>query len=535
MTPRPGTAVRSQSDPPKVLLVDDEATGRRLLRRWIERGFDGHVVEASNGLEALEALAAEEFDLVVLDLMMPVLDGTETLSLIRADPSHGDLEVVVATQLASEQKVRDVISLGVADYILKPLRYESVVDRLNQIIIRTREKKKERLRHNDLPTILIADPDPNFCDFAVSALAGRFRGIASRTAAETLVGVLKNEPELVMLSATLPGLPFEILGKKVLTLADARHGKVCLLTDVRADSIDKVYCGQVVRTFVPENFANEVAKLVAGASAVGGDEPWLKALEPEITTAVRQAMGMMTGFEPTPIAQPVGGEPDLFGMIDLRAESGEFDLVVDLRCRRSFAVELCNTMLGEISEEVDNEFLMSGVGEILNVVGGRIKNSCLNRKIAVLLGLPQLLHAPVAGLDAFYQWEQHFLWQNDHCFRLGVSGKAGTVHPAKSAPKSSSAAAGSDTAEPKPANSEPASPEPASTENAGAKKAAVEAAGGEQATSAAPGVVTANPGTAASAASASPVSSAPASQTAALGSAPAAKPVEAEQPVEHGS
>jgi CheY-like chemotaxis protein len=427
MTTRSGPAVLSQSDPPRVLLVDDESTGRRLLRRWIERGFDGQVVEANNGLEALEALAAQEFDLVVLDLMMPVLDGTETLSLIRSDPSHGDIEVVVATQLASEQKVRDIISLGVADYLLKPLRYESVVDRLHQIVNRAREKKKDRLRHSDLATILIADPDPNFCDFAISALSGRFRGVAARTAAEALVGVLKNEPHLVMLSSTLPGLPFEILGRKVLALAQARHGKVCLITDTRLADIDKAYAGQVVRTFVPENFAHAVANLVAGASAVGGEEPWLKALEPEIMTAVRQAMGMMTGFEPVSLAEPTGGEPDLFGSIDLRAQNGEFDLLVDLRCQRPFAVALCNTMLGESSTEVDNEFLMSGVGEILNVVGGRIKNSCTNRKIEVLLGLPQLLEAPPAEPDSFYRWQQYFLWQNDYCFHLRVSGTAGTA------------------------------------------------------------------------------------------------------------
>ncbi len=455
----------SESEPPKVLLVDDESTGRRLLRRWIERGFDGHVVEASNGLEALEAMAAEEFDLVVLDLMMPVLDGTETLSLIRSDPTYGDIEVVVATQLASEQKVHDIISLGVADYILKPLRYDSVVDRLHQIVNRAREKKRERLRHSDLATILIADPDPNFCDFAVSALAGRFRGIASRTAAETLVHVLKNEPDLIMLSSTLPGLPFEMLGKKVLALAQSRHGKVCLITDTRLSSLDKAFAGQVVRTFVPETFASQVAKLVAGASAVGGDEPWLKALEPEIMTAVRQALGMMTGFEPVPLAEPSGGDPDLFCTIDLRAENGEFDLLVDLRCQRSFAVELCNTMLGESASEVDNEFLMSGIGEILNVVGGRVKNSCTNRKIDVLLGLPKLLEGPRTEPDSFYRWQQYFLWQDNYCFHLSLSGTAGTASPKAGAQAGTNTAADAETRPvPSDAQAEPSETETGATE-----------------------------------------------------------------------
>jgi CheY-like chemotaxis protein len=423
----PGPVRLTDNDPPKILLVDDEATGRRLLRRWIERGFDGKVVEAGNGLEALEALAAEDFDVVVLDLMMPVLDGTETLSLIRSDPNHGDMEVVVATQLASEEKVRDIITLGVADYILKPLRYESVVDRLRAVVARARDRKKARLRKSELPVILVADPDPNFCDFAISALSGRFHGIAARTAAEALVGVLKNEPRLILLAPNLPGLRFEMLGKKILALAETRNGSVGLISDSRSDNVDKEFVGQVVRTFVPENFVNEVSRLVAGSAVSGSSEPWLKALEPEASSAVRQAMGMMTGFEPSLLGEPTGADPDLFVMIDLRAESGEFDLVVELRCSQSFGIALCTSMLGVEASEVDDEMLLSGVGEILNVVGGRIKNSCANRRIDVLLGLPLRMESPAETPNAFYEWGQHFLWHEEHCFRLGLCGMPGTA------------------------------------------------------------------------------------------------------------
>jgi hypothetical protein len=76
-------------------------------------------------------------------------------------------------------------------YIRKPLRYESVADRLRQVIAHIRRKKEETVRQSGLPVVLIADPDPNFCDFAVSTLAGHFTGLAARSAADALVGVLK--------------------------------------------------------------------------------------------------------------------------------------------------------------------------------------------------------------------------------------------------------------------------------------------------------------------------------------------------------
>jgi CheY-like chemotaxis protein len=409
--------------------VDDEATGRRLLRRWVERCFDARVEEAASGLEALEALASQEFDLVVLDLFMPVLDGVETLSLIRSGSSHGDIEVVMISEIAGEQTVKEVISLGVAAYILKPLRYESVADHLRHVIEHIRVKKKERVRISGLPIVLIADPDPNFCDFAVSALEGHFHGLAARSAAEALVGVLKNEPNLILLNPALPGLPFEILGQKTTSLAEAHNGKVCLLADPSSPTTDG-FAGRVARTFVPESFCAEVAELLAVASCKSAHGPWLKALEPEVASAVHQAIGMMTGFEPNSCDEPSQqGVPDLFAVMNLRAQSGEFDLLVDLRCQRSFAVALCSTMLGGEAAEIDDDVLISGLGEILNVVSGRIKNSCANRKIDVLLNLPEFRASAPQAPNAFYTWKQCFVWKGIHYFGVRLNATAGNQNP----------------------------------------------------------------------------------------------------------
>jgi hypothetical protein len=112
--------------------------------------------------------------------------------------------------------------------------------------------------------------------------------------------------------------------------------------------------------------------------------------------------------------------------MDLRARNNEFDLSVDLRCQRSFAVGLCGAMLGSENPDIDNETLISGVGEILNVVSGRIKNSCANRNIEVLLDLPGFRDSAPQTPNGFYAWEQYFVWQDKHCFRLGIAATPGT-------------------------------------------------------------------------------------------------------------
>ena len=73
----------------KVLLVDDEPTSRRMLNRILVKQFGCEVIEATNGAEALDQLGKHEFTFVLLDLVMPVLNGVETLEAIRESDAAG--------------------------------------------------------------------------------------------------------------------------------------------------------------------------------------------------------------------------------------------------------------------------------------------------------------------------------------------------------------------------------------------------------------------------------------------------------------
>ena len=102
----------------RVLVVDDDPDIRLLLR--FELAAEGHgVVEAGNGEEALAALANGDIDLVLLDMMMPILDGWGVLRAL--DPAQAP-PVVVITSLASDgdRHVLDLLELGAIDVIAKP-------------------------------------------------------------------------------------------------------------------------------------------------------------------------------------------------------------------------------------------------------------------------------------------------------------------------------------------------------------------------------------------------------------------------------
>jgi CheY-like chemotaxis protein len=101
-----------------ILIVDDEPILRQLFQKVLEH--DGHkVLTAANGREALEVMRQQVPDLIMLDLLMPAMDGETFLRLIRRHADWAHVPVVVMSAVADEHLVRGVGALGVKDYLLK--------------------------------------------------------------------------------------------------------------------------------------------------------------------------------------------------------------------------------------------------------------------------------------------------------------------------------------------------------------------------------------------------------------------------------
>jgi adenylate cyclase len=118
-----------ETDLPGILIVDDNEDNRYTLRLLLES--DGHerVIDASGGNAAVALLEKEKFSLVLLDLMMPDLNGDEVLKIIKANPDTRDIPVVMISADTDTEKVSKCIELGADDYLAKPF---------NPIILRAR-------------------------------------------------------------------------------------------------------------------------------------------------------------------------------------------------------------------------------------------------------------------------------------------------------------------------------------------------------------------------------------------------------------
>ena len=123
----------------RVLIVDDVWDNRDFLGRWLARRGSFEVAEAAGGLEALELIESGAFDLVLLDIMMPDLEGTEVVRRIRGRHSASELPVIMVTAKNQSEDLASSLKLGANDYITKPIDFEVAWARIQSQLQRKRD------------------------------------------------------------------------------------------------------------------------------------------------------------------------------------------------------------------------------------------------------------------------------------------------------------------------------------------------------------------------------------------------------------
>ena len=117
----------------KVLVVDDEADIVELVRYNLE--MDGHELFcARNGMEALNQARKHLPDVILLDLMLPDMDGFSICEILRCQPSTANIPVIMLTAMAGEMPRLHGFEVGASDYCLKPIRLRDLRDRVRSVI-----------------------------------------------------------------------------------------------------------------------------------------------------------------------------------------------------------------------------------------------------------------------------------------------------------------------------------------------------------------------------------------------------------------
>ncbi|EGT3616281.1 response regulator transcription factor [Clostridium perfringens] len=128
----------------KVLIVDDEEHIRELIKFNLKKeGYDTAV--AVNGTEALKTIKENKFDLILLDLMLPEIDGLEVCKEIRRNEETSDIPVMMITAKGEEFDKVLGLELGADDYITKPFSIRELMARIKALLRRSNVKKEENI------------------------------------------------------------------------------------------------------------------------------------------------------------------------------------------------------------------------------------------------------------------------------------------------------------------------------------------------------------------------------------------------------
>jgi two-component system cell cycle response regulator len=189
----------------KILSVDDS----KMIHSVIGKAFKNYNVELSfaiNGVEGLAVATRENPDLIILDVTMPVMDGVETLTKLKADPVLKDIPVIMLTAEAGRENVIKIAKIGIRDYIIKPFTEQLVVERVGRVIDLQPKGGETKVKTFDDPAnILVVEDKPAIIEQIKEAVAGTpWKVIGVSQCGEAIDSASKEIPDVILISLSLP-------------------------------------------------------------------------------------------------------------------------------------------------------------------------------------------------------------------------------------------------------------------------------------------------------------------------------------------
>ncbi len=119
---------------PNILVVEDSPTMRQLISFAMKRISGSHVIEATDGVDALKKLSSEKVDLILADINMPVMDGLKLVSLVRSNPSYKEIPIIIVTTEGAEEDRKRALSIGANSYLTKPIQTQELIRLVNSYL-----------------------------------------------------------------------------------------------------------------------------------------------------------------------------------------------------------------------------------------------------------------------------------------------------------------------------------------------------------------------------------------------------------------
>lgn len=377
------------------LVCDDDASTRFAAKRLLEEHFGCVVHEAPGGAEALTMLAQHRYTFLLLDVDMPGLSGHDTLEEIRESELTKHLPVIVLSNERREHAIIKLMQLGIADYILKPIRpntfaskIESVIQRLPRSVVDAVDTATILVKQ-DMPA-LIADGNLDFRFFFSNQVARYGPVVQAESGAAALAAFKRSPAGVVFIGNDLGVVGPERLAAKIRESrpSGVRIVRVAeLVQDVQLPS--EHWDGVLKRTFLPETFRDGIRPFVFIPGPLFAVTQMVPNLTDVIDGVIGNVFGTMFNAEVGKSKTDGPVQVAFTALLDVSLVE-KYSIRVGVHLPKQVAQVTAGHMLGIPGEELGDEDLHSVTGELANLLSGRLHARFREKGLASTVGLPQV-------------------------------------------------------------------------------------------------------------------------------------------------
>ncbi len=424
-----------------VLICDDDSATRFILRRMLTQSFPCDIHECQNGVEALDLMARQHFSFVLLDIEMPGMDGYQTLEEIRASETIQHTPVIILSRERDERQIGRLVELGIADYILKPPRPETVSSKVGRLL-RTLPPAAQaavdtrNIRLSPTTPALIAEGNLDYRFFFTSQIE-KYGPVAHAGSGAAALSAFQQSPcDLVFIGDDLGVVTPDRLARRI---RERRPGGVRIIRLVNSDdeTVDtSLFDGALRRSYVPDAFKAAVRSFIAIPGPLNAVTTVVPELTAMVVSATQQVFGMMLGETLQEGSSAPGPTTPFTSALDM-VLGDRFDLVLAVHLSERAARTITSRMFGAPPEEMTPEDCLSTSGELGNLLSGRLHANFRERSLSSVMGLPRLTpDGPVLPVNETNGFLHAFAIPDGGDFWVGLS-VADRLHVGGAAPAGS--------------------------------------------------------------------------------------------------
>ena len=369
----------------KILVVDDDNLQRVFLQQIITKKLFCKYVEASDGLNGLRMVEEEAPDLVITDVMMPLMDGFEMVEALRSYQKTARIPVVAMSAVGERNHITRLLTLGVSDFLLKPFNSRDFVDRVGAVLNDIREsgerrpRSKSGMNDSSKQTLLLVDNDLNFRSFFQSLYANKFDIVEAESGIEAVNIFLEARPKIVCIGTGLKILAENLVAKKLRALDTTSEASIFLCSERPEEYKEQsiLFDGLIRKSFVPKIFFSEFNAVVLGVKSVYESliDIVNHHLRSEIISAIQQSIGVLTMQESSASViqhEDLPGE-QFEAAIELHHPASNVVMAMSIIGLQKDVEYLFEKAVGFAPDSIESA--KDTFGELINTISGRVRQS----------------------------------------------------------------------------------------------------------------------------------------------------------------